>query len=290
MVDVGHLRGDHLRFVRTGKEQKLVELVRADVAQDAAVALQLEEPGRAILGIHAVGPQSDRLDDLSDCPGLNQFPGLHGRAVLEALAIEDRVDAARLRLDAAHLGQLIERRNAGFVGHEILAVPHHLDAQRRPLVRDRSAEDQLDRVVLEDLLPAAREFYSGVTLDESRGQVGFRSVKGSQLAAASRHRVDLSIDVVVIHADNCKADSGGFGRHGRSLARGGGALLQDCRTQNQTRRAGNGGLEKIASINSILFHFRLSSQVWANHTFSKRIAGIANILSHRSFPRSIKRI
>jgi hypothetical protein len=48
MMKVADLRGDDLGASRAGEEQELIELVRADVAEDASVALPLEEPGRAI--------------------------------------------------------------------------------------------------------------------------------------------------------------------------------------------------------------------------------------------------
>ena len=143
VVDVAGLRRDHLRLRRSGEEQELIELVRADVADDAAVALAIEEPRRTRLRVHAMRPEPDGLDDAADRAGVDQLAGLDGRPVLVALAVEDRVDAPGLGLDAAHLGQLLERRHARLVGHEVLAVAHDLDAERRALVRDRRAHDEL---------------------------------------------------------------------------------------------------------------------------------------------------
>ena len=93
---------------------------------------------------HAVRPEADGLHDAADGAGLHELAGADGRAVLEALAVHDRIDAPRLRLHAAHLGQLIERGDARLVDHVVLAVLHHADAERRALVRDRRAQHQLD--------------------------------------------------------------------------------------------------------------------------------------------------
>ena len=41
------------------------------------------------------------------------------------------------RLHLAHLGELLERRDARLVGHVVLAVLHHANAERRALDRDR---------------------------------------------------------------------------------------------------------------------------------------------------------
>ena len=183
VVDVAHLRGHDLGSGRAGEEEELVELVRGDVAEDAAVALLLEEPGGPGLRVHPVRPEADGLDDLADGAGLHQLARLHRGPVLEPLAVDDRVDAARLRLHPPHLGQLLERRHAGLVDHEVLAVAHDLDAERRALVRDRGAGHELDRGVLEDLALAARELRLRKALGEGRGEVGLLREEGDELPA-----------------------------------------------------------------------------------------------------------
>ena len=57
-----------------------------------------------------------------------------------------------LRLHAAHLGELLERRDARLVGHVVLAVLHHADAERRPLVGDAALSTSWIVAVFEDLL------------------------------------------------------------------------------------------------------------------------------------------
>ena len=152
MVDVADLRRDDLGARRAGEVQELVGLVRRDVAEDAAVPRASKNHAGRVLEVHAVRPEPDGLHDAADRARLDQLAGLDRGAVLEPLAVHDRVDAARLRLHPAHLGELLERGDARLVGHVVLAVLHHADAERRALVRDGGAEHELDGAVLEDLV------------------------------------------------------------------------------------------------------------------------------------------
>ena len=154
MVQVAHLGRDDLGPVGAGVEEDLVELVRADVHQDAAILRPLKKPGRARCQLGTVRREDGHLEHLADGAGPDQLARLHGRAHVEALAEVHRVDAPRLSLDAAHLRQLGEGRHAGLVGHVVLAVLHGADAQRRPLARDAGVDDQLDARILQDRLGA----------------------------------------------------------------------------------------------------------------------------------------
>ena len=68
---IGHGRvfdmcmGD-LGGVGSGEMQELVDLVRADVAENPAVAFSQQEPWRACPEVLLVGAEADRLDDSSD--------------------------------------------------------------------------------------------------------------------------------------------------------------------------------------------------------------------------------
>ena len=144
VVEITDLRGDDLGAGRAGEEEELVRLVRRDVAENAAEPRAFEEPRGTGLRIHAVWPETDGLHDPADRPGLDELRGANGRAVFEALAVHDGINAPRLRLHATDLGELVERRDARLVDHVVLPVLHHADAERRPLVRDRGAQHQLD--------------------------------------------------------------------------------------------------------------------------------------------------
>ena len=62
VMDVADLRRDDLGLRRAGEVEELIGLVRADVAEDAAVTRLVEEPRRPRRRRHAVRPQADRLD------------------------------------------------------------------------------------------------------------------------------------------------------------------------------------------------------------------------------------
>src|SRR5262245_65621778 len=109
--------------------------MRPDVAEDAAVALALEEPRGPGLRIHTMRPEPDGLDHLANGAGLHQLACLDRRLVLVPFAVQDRVDPLRLRLHAADLLELLERGHARLVDHGVLAVPPDLDADRRAVGR-----------------------------------------------------------------------------------------------------------------------------------------------------------
>ena len=98
-------------------------------------ALSKNHSGRVGMFIRC-GPDADRLHDATDGAGLDELAGLHRRAILEPLAVHDRKDALGLGLHPARLGQLLERRDAGLVDHEVLAVLHHANAERRRVRRE----------------------------------------------------------------------------------------------------------------------------------------------------------
>src|SRR6185312_6052254 len=110
----------------------------------------LEKPRRPRRLVEPVRPEARRMDDAADGARCDQLARLHRRAGLEMLGEADRIDALRLGLDGAHRLELVERGDAGLVGHEVLAVAHRLDAEGRALRRDAGADDELDRLVLKD--------------------------------------------------------------------------------------------------------------------------------------------
>jgi hypothetical protein len=127
-----------------------------------------------------VRPEAHRLHDLPDGACLHELPAFARGPVLEPLAVADRVDALRLRLHPADLGELLEGGDARLVGHVVLAVAHDPDAEGRPLVRDPGAHHELDLRVLEDLALVLREPGPRVALAEGRGQLGLLRVEGER--------------------------------------------------------------------------------------------------------------
>jgi hypothetical protein len=102
----------------------------------------------------------------------------------------------------ADIGELFERGGPGFVRHEILAVAHRFDAERRALVRDRGADDELNGAVFENFLFAAGELGLRKLFRESRHQVRLLNVKRNQFASASDHGSRLPVNIPVIQPDD----------------------------------------------------------------------------------------
>src|SRR5690242_6717219 len=105
MTDVRDLRAHDLGGLAAGIEEELIDLVGADVAQDAAVLDIVVEPRRPTTEPSAV--QAGALVDLMrrDVDGLDHFPDgaladefarVHRGLHLEPFAVENSVDPFRL--------------------------------------------------------------------------------------------------------------------------------------------------------------------------------------------------
>src|SRR5687767_3897461 len=117
MAHVPHLRRDHIGTGGTGEVEKLVALVRADIADDASVAGRVPEPLGSLGRMNAMRPKTDRLHDPADRAAPHELSSVHRGAVLESFAVHDRVDPPRCRLYSPHFGQLLERRDTRLVDH-----------------------------------------------------------------------------------------------------------------------------------------------------------------------------
>ena len=166
MIEISNLRSNHLGFRRAGVEQELVNLMRCNICENPAVLGALIEPIWARRRMNAMRTQSNSLHDFADCAGLNQFAGLYRRSNLKPFAETNRIDASGFGLHAARLCKLLQRRKARLVAHKILAVFHHLNAQRRTLTRNCRTDDELNGFVLQDFLRAG----SSTALAETRWQ------------------------------------------------------------------------------------------------------------------------
>ena len=113
-----------------GEEQELLDLVRGDVGQDAAVARALEEPGRRGWLRRRCGPRP-MVCITSPIAPARPARRRDGGGHLEVLGVEDREDAAGLGLDPPQLGELVQRRHARLVEHHVLAVAHRPHRHRR---------------------------------------------------------------------------------------------------------------------------------------------------------------
>ena len=161
---------DHFGVFRPGENQKLVDLVGADVAQDAAVGVRFEEPGRADRLVQPVRRQIDRLHDAADLTRLDQPQRGGHRGHLEALRKADREDTAGFRDDLLQFRELRQRRHAGLVRHDVLAVPHRRRGQGGAVARDGADDDDVDGGI----------FHQGIT-------VGDLTQVGEPLAVTGQH-------------------------------------------------------------------------------------------------------
>src|SRR5262249_42970730 len=156
---------------------------------------------------HAVRSEPDRLDDTANRSGFDKLAGSDCRAVFQPLAVHDRINAAGFGLDTPPLSELLQRRDAPVVGHEILSLFHYLDTQRGAVTWYGGADYELDRRVLEDFSLAASEPCLWEPLGESSSKVGFFGVERDKFTSAANHGFDLAVDVRVVDADSSKSDS-----------------------------------------------------------------------------------
>jgi hypothetical protein len=124
MAHVSNLRFNHLSLLRSRIEQKLIHLVRADVAQDSAVLFRIPEPlwpprtsARVAVSLSdLVRSDINCLNDFADGALLNELARINRCFHLKPLAIHDAVDALRLGDSLAHFGKLLKGRDAWLVG------------------------------------------------------------------------------------------------------------------------------------------------------------------------------
>src|SRR5271168_5219150 len=123
MSDVGDLRGNDFGFGRAGVIQKLIDLMRADVAKDSAVKVRVPEPlgtsgATTCIAVplnYLVWSDVDGLNYATDRAGLNQISCFDSGFYFEPLAVHDAVDAMSFRNGLAHFGELLQCGDAGLV-------------------------------------------------------------------------------------------------------------------------------------------------------------------------------
>jgi len=163
------------------------------------------------------------LDHLADGALRDQIAGMDRGTDLEPLGIHDRKLPPRLLHRAADVGKLLEAGDRRLVAEKILARTHRPDAERRTQIRNRRADDQLDRLVAEDLVLTARELDAvAVPLLESLDMLGISGEEGDRSAAAADHRVGHAIDVRMVQPDHAELDAVFRGRLGPGGRRIGG--------------------------------------------------------------------
>src|SRR5581483_3683327 len=123
MPHVGNLRLHNFRLRRACVIEKLIHLVRTDIAQNAAELLCVPEPfwsSRTSASVartlkDLVRRDIDGLDHLADRALLYQLTRIYSGLHLKPLAVHDGVDAAGLGDGLAHIRELFERCDARLV-------------------------------------------------------------------------------------------------------------------------------------------------------------------------------
>ena len=116
MVVVCNLGVHDPGILRAGVEQELLDLVAADVAQDAAVLFLFKEPGRARGRAQAVRPHADDLHHAADGSGLDELAGVNGAFHLQPFAVIYKVFSACFRDGFLYVGELLKCGERRFVG------------------------------------------------------------------------------------------------------------------------------------------------------------------------------
>ncbi len=142
----------NFRVVRAGEMQELLDLVRGDVGEDAAVGRGVEEPVGARGGVQAVRAEARDVDDAADGSGLDQPGGGSGRRHLEPLREIDGPDAPGFRDCLAQAAQFVAGQAAGLVDHHVLAVAHGGDGKLGAAIGASGDEHEVDGVVPQNRL------------------------------------------------------------------------------------------------------------------------------------------
>ena len=188
--------------------QKLVDLVRRDVDQDAAEPPgSKNQPGR-IARLRRCGPRPTVCTTVPIAPSADEPRGdlVDGTTKRSEKQIEKiRPGLPRRRL---HGAQLVEGRDARLVHHHVLAAAHRVDRERRPAVRHRGRADEVDRRVVEQRLRVVDGDEIRKALAEAlqhAGIGGLAAIEAGADRAGLDQAADEVIDVAVVEADRSEA-------------------------------------------------------------------------------------
>ena len=96
VVVVADLAMEDAPVARPGVMEKLLDLMAADVHQDAAVLRRIPKPRRPSWGVEAMRPEADHLHHASDGAMLNQITCRDRGLDVQALGVIGGVDTAGL--------------------------------------------------------------------------------------------------------------------------------------------------------------------------------------------------
>jgi hypothetical protein len=122
VAEVAGLRRKNTGGCGIGEVQELLDLMRADIADDAAGDGAVEEPGGARRGPHLVRAETRRLDDAADCPLGHQLACFDRAAAVPMLVGVQPPEPAGRALNALDLHQLLERGYGWLIREHVLRV------------------------------------------------------------------------------------------------------------------------------------------------------------------------
>ena len=137
VVIVGHLAVQHAGVLRGGIVQALLNLMAADVHENAAVLLRVPEPVGAVSGTQPVRAEADHLQHAADGTVPDELPGMDGGFDVQSFGVVDGEFAARFSDFLARCVELLERRKRRLVGEVIFAVVQRPQPERTALARHR---------------------------------------------------------------------------------------------------------------------------------------------------------
>ncbi len=170
----------------------------ADIAKNPAVFRPFEKPAGPGGVIEPMRSKAHHLDDPSDRPVPDQFPGKDGAFHMEPLAVIDHVFSARSRGRRARLLQLVERGERRLVGEVILARLHHANAERASIGGNGRRRDEMNLGIIEDVLERTNRLGLRKMFDKASDFFRVGVVDITKRPACLDQSVALAVDVAVV--------------------------------------------------------------------------------------------
>ena len=198
MMVIGYGRMHHSSVRCTGIIEKLLDLVAANVAQNAAVFFVLEKPCGPVLRRQAVRPETKHLEHAADLATLDEVTRKDRGFHVQSLAVVNRKFSPGAGYRRARFGKLFEGRKRRLVREIILSRVQHPAAQRSPVGGHCRRGHHAHLPILQDLAQAAGDLRFRTPLLKSRHLRGVRIVNPLNDTPRLRESVSLTVNVSVV--------------------------------------------------------------------------------------------
>jgi len=185
---------NHTGVPRPGIEEKLLDLVAAEIHQDAARLFLPEEPFRPLGEADPVRAHSDHLDHPADRSVGNQLLCKDGGLDMEPFAVIDGILPVRLRDLFPGRRDLVQRGEGGLVGKIVLPVVHRPKAEAAAVGGNGRTGDEVNRGILQDRLFRRNGTYIGECFPEI-GHLG-------RIRIVHPRKLGTRLDQSVAHPEN----------------------------------------------------------------------------------------